>query len=202
MFTDANTATKKLGEACSLTRDCQPVSEGAIACADQIPAGSTGGLRYCQQQLKGKAGDGPCSGTVIGTLTALEIDFRYQADPLPTAYLCYIKDGLACSSETKKCERLSLLGEACTSVRCQTGLRCANGTCVTPAPLGADCTASNALCDDQTYCDEATQKCAPDLPTGAACTFSSQCVTDICAAGMCAPTARESQDQFACQAAP
>lgn len=185
VFKTATSGTRKPGETCNEDSECAPSTEGKVDCRSVFVASAT--IKKCQVQVAGKAGDGPCLGTVDGNLTSY--NSSGDTDVLPRGYLCDVKDGLRCDSTTDKCVAIAKTGEACASTgsySCTKDAYCDGKLCVTKKAAGAACDTFSDQCAEGTYCDSTTKACTTSLPVGAKCTSSSQCVTRSCSNGACA----------------
>lgn len=171
------------GGDCKQTSDCAPSTEGKVDCM----FGSSGGasIKKCQVQIKGKAGDSPCVGTVDANLTS----YSSSSDVPPRGYLCNIADGLYCSSSTKQCTQQSPVGGACTSsfgYECVADSYCdfTSKTCVARIPTGGACTSGESCVGDD-YCDSTTKTCTAKLADGSACTDGLKCASGSCVNSKC-----------------
>jgi hypothetical protein len=184
--------TKAPGETCDGDDDCAPSSEGKVDCASSFSGSAQ--VRKCQVQVRGKAGDKPCIGSVEGSTTYSNLG----GDDLPAkGFLCYDQDGLRCDSVSDTCVAYKLVGEACTSngfardcvatAYCDVALR----KCAARKPAGAACgdgaSSAQVECAAGNYCP-AGGTCAAQAAQGAACTADKQCLTDSCVNGMCRPS--------------
>jgi hypothetical protein len=184
--------TKAPGETCDADDDCAPSSEGKVDCASTFAG--TAQVRKCQVQVRGKAGDKPCIGSVEGGST-----FLSSNDDLPAkGFLCYAEDGLHCDSTSNACIAYKAVGEACTGSGfdrdCVASAYCdfAQKKCVARKPVGAACSDGAAFsqveCAAGNYC-LAAGTCAVQASEGAACTTDNQCLTDSCVNSVCRPSA-------------
>jgi len=139
----ALTGSKKAGEACTADAECAPSFEGVVACNG-----------VCQVTKRGKDGDGPCVATMDG-----QVETRLDGDATgPDAFVCFLRDELACDPGSKKC--------------------------VKPSAVGGEC-ADSATCVRAAHCDSATKKCATRKANGNSCKegeCQGQCVDGFCEA--------------------
>jgi hypothetical protein len=183
--------TKAPGETCDQDDDCAPSSEGKVDCATSFAG--TAQVRKCQVQVRGKAGDKPCIGSVEGGSTLSNGGFD---DPPSKGFLCYDQDGLHCDSTSDACVAYKAVGESCTSSGfardCVAGAYCdqTQKTCLARKPVGATCSegafSSQSECAAGNYC-LAAGTCAAQAALGAACTMDKQCQTDTCVNSTCRP---------------
>jgi hypothetical protein len=183
--------SKKPGETCESDTDCAASSEGKVDCASSFSG--TAQVRKCQVQVRGKAGDQPCVGTVEGSSTFSNV----ALDDVPAkGYLCHDKDGLRCDSKSNSCVAYKAVGEACTSNGfdrdCVSAAYCdtVQKKCAERKVAGAACTDSGSFsqheCTMGNYCSEA-KTCMAQAAEGGACTSDTQCVSKDCVNNKCGP---------------
>lgn len=183
--------SKQPGETCDVDSDCAASSEGKAQCASSF--GGSAQIRKCQIQVRGKAGDNPCVGTVEGSNTFSNVSL----DGVPAkGYLCYDKDNLRCDTTSNSCVAYKAVGEACSGngfLRdCIASAYCDNGQkkCVAHKAAGAACgdaaSSSQYECIEGNYCSMANQ-CAAQTTDGGACTSDQQCRSNDCVNSMCRP---------------
>lgn len=199
VFNAGSTGTKKPGETCESDDDCAPSAEGQVECRSVFTSGAT--IKKCQLQIVGKAGDGPCLGTVDGNMTSY--NSSGDTDVQPRGYLCNVASGLRCDGTTDKCTAIPKLGEACTSsgsYSCTKDAYCDSTAkqCVARKTAGATCDGFSEQCADGTYCDNATKKCTTSLAIGAPCTSSMQCASKSCVNSACAAPGGSLTTAFLC----
>jgi hypothetical protein len=185
VFGETGGGSKQPGEACTDDDECARSSEGKVECQTAF-AGSTQ-IRKCQVQIKGKAGDMPCVGTVDGNTTFLNTG----SDVAPRGYLCNLADGLRCDTATDACVALKAVGEACTgssSSECVLTAYCdsVQRKCAERKPAGGMCmqSFSRPQCGEGLYCSTA-MTCSAQAADGAACTGDDQCRSDSCVNSKC-----------------
>jgi hypothetical protein len=175
--------TRKPGETCSDDSDCAPSTEGKVDCRASFGTGSE--VRKCQLQIRGKAGDTPCLGTVDGNATTYA--GGSTSDIPARGYLCYVADGVRCDTSTGGCVAFKAIGEACggSSTDCVNSAYCdvAQRLCVARKAIGSACTSSQQ-CVAGSTCDT-TRTCVGQLADGAACTQSARCASGRCVNGTC-----------------
>jgi hypothetical protein len=174
--------SKRPGEACVTSADCAASADGEVECR-QDPAG-----RWCELQLRGKEGDGPCIGTVLPR--------EMVATPEPAgtrparAFLCYHDDDLQCDQAAgSRCARPKPTGASCDSdAECGKDAYCRiyEFACRPLKPIGASCN-PEVSCVEGAYCPLTTHICTAWLPAGAACSSDEQCHSHQCEHGSCAP---------------
>jgi hypothetical protein len=193
VFMQSGSGAKGPGQPCSLDQDCAAPAGGRATCYihGTIVDGGTASSGSCVQLTSGTAGQGPCLGTVDGSIT--EYSWNGPSAPPGQAFLCNIADGVSCSGTTQKCTALAGTGQPCTqdvdcvgADYCNYGSTGAMPTCAQRLALGASCAgvASNA-CQSTAYCDPGGQTCKPVLSDGSSCTFDQECQNGSCLNGTC-----------------
>jgi hypothetical protein len=180
--------SKKPGETCESDSDCAASSEGKVDCATAFSGSAQ--IRKCQVQVRGKAGDQPCVGTVEGNTTFSS----GSGDDVPAkGYLCYDKDGLRCDSKTNSCLAYKAVGEACISNGdCVSTTYCdsVQDKCAERKAVGAACSetgfSSDRECVVGNYCSTA-KTCMALIAEGGACTSGVQCLSGDCVNSKCGP---------------
>ncbi|MEO7113697.1 MAG: hypothetical protein ABI183_24880 [Polyangiaceae bacterium] len=178
------------GGKCSGDSDCAAAPSGdSVACHDYYNFTTSTDTRICQVETHGKAGDGPCLGTVKTSNGATETDYQDQADagmPSQGVY-CFVSEGVTCDPQTYTCLALGQVGDPCTAEQCAPGANCntSTDTCITAKATGSACTTTTE-CAAGDYCDTTgTNTCTVQLNSGAACTTSPQCSSGSCSNGKC-----------------
>ena len=182
------------GGACSQDGDCATGSGGKATCFETSTFGDGGTTttKTCVQLTAGKAGDGPCIGTIEPSFTVYS--WNGQGPPPAQAFTCALADGVTCSDSTQTCAALANVGDPCSgSTDCVSTAYCAFGsgtsgsTCAARLADGASCASASSGCQTTSYCDSSSQTCKPYLAPGAACTADAQCqygcVNQACANG-------------------
>ncbi|HUB05593.1 MAG TPA: hypothetical protein VMB50_01255 [Myxococcales bacterium] len=84
------------------------------------------------------------------------------------------------------CAALPGLRQPCAAGECAAGLYCGAGDagCETLPGLNESCTSPGLLCHSPYVCN-ASDLCVAQLPGGASCTQSSDCLSDDCSGGVC-----------------
>jgi hypothetical protein len=176
--------TTQPGGTCQNTSECAPSSQGKVECASVYRNNVE--IRKCQVQIQGKAGDGPCVGTVDGNVTSFS---GSQDDVAPTGYLCNVADGLSCDYKTLKCTPLADVGAHCAgSSTCVKTAYCdfSSSTCLAKKALGMACTSSSSNeCADGAYCDTTQKLCTALIADGSPCTASNACSSGRCVNNVC-----------------
>jgi hypothetical protein len=189
VFSSAS-GTVQGGQPCMQDSDCAKAPGGGAFCFGQFTAadGGSAETQTCVQTMTGKAGDGPCVGTVQGQGTL----YSWSAPtPLPAqGFLCANADGLTCDGTTQKCVALSGAGEVCSlDAECLPGDYCAfnttAGQCAARLADGASCASAEDGCLTTSYCDGGTTTCKPQLATGSACATDQQCASGQCVNQVC-----------------
>jgi hypothetical protein len=184
VFTSAGTLAA--GQACKASTDCAAPPDGRVECASSYAGGTE--RRHCQVQLAGKAGDGPCVGTVAAG-RRIWVGLDHPEVPAQ-AYLCAVSDDLYCDRGVRQCVRIKKPGEACgdSPHECEEGSHCdgASRTCARRQPVGAACT-GHAMCVAGAYCGS-SRTCAARLADGRPCAQSEACASGRCLNGTCEPT--------------
>jgi hypothetical protein len=192
--------SKAPGEDCRIATDCAAAEDGEVVCrgglpppgAPPPPTGPPPGPianPWCEDQVRGKEGDGPCVGTVLdrGIVQNPEGPGVRPA----RAYLCYRADNLQCDAQAgSRCQKPKPAGALCRSdAECGKDAYCRAivFTCRTLIPVGSPCN-SEVACVDQAYCPLDTRTCTAWLAAGEACTSDGQCRSKVCEGGRCAPT--------------
>jgi hypothetical protein len=158
-----------------------PPGEIAEAFCANTPDGdghslSIGDKLQCVALYRGKEGD-PC----IGTRLPGKNEWVGTTAPARVA-MCFLDDGLFCSSTQKTCTKRALLGAYCEP----------------PAS-----TAGTLSCVDGAYCSIRTQKCETKKPLGATCGDNAGVsVTDECLAGDSCLDPYDGTGNFRCAATP
>jgi hypothetical protein len=174
--------TRRPGETCAGSADCAGSPDGEVECRQGSGAG------WCELQVRGKEGDGPCIGTVLARQMVA------AAEPAGTrpgkAFLCYHADDLQCDvSAGSRCARPRAAGATCqTDADCGKDAYCRayEFVCRALKPLGASCN-PEVSCVDEGYCPLITHTCTAWLAAGSACTTSEQCHSERCEDGICGP---------------
>ncbi len=202
VFKTGGTGTKKPGETCSEDDECATSTEGTVECRSEFTSGGAT-IKKCQLQIVGKAGDGPCLGTVDGNMTSYNSSSG-TTDVVARGYMCNVADGLRCDSATSKCVAIAKLGEACAgfgSYLCTKDAYCDSTAkvCTARKAAGSACDSfSSNQCAEGTYCDTTAKVCTTSLPIGAKCTSGSQCVTNSCVNSACAKSGGDLTSAFLC----
>jgi hypothetical protein len=176
--------TKKPGEACTQAFDCAPSSKGPVRCFSANVA--SGPTQTCLVERVGQAGDHPCVGTKLGSLT---VTTWYSSDGPgpPEGFICDRGGGLGCSP-SRSCTALTAVGSACTdSSACAVGAFCNPMAlkCEVRGGAGAACNSSDG-CTDAFYCDFGKSQCVARAAVGADCGGAVQCTSDAtCTDGAC-----------------
>jgi hypothetical protein len=191
VFQNGSSGTKKPGETCDTSSDCQASSEGDVSCAFSSTGSSGTYTGTCQIRATGKEGDSPC------VATAKSADDSYASygltPPAYKGYVCYLTDGLYCDNPGKgTCTKTKAIGDACSSFygdECGLGGYCDTATtssvCKARLADGSACSSYSSSCQPTSTCDTATQKCKALLADGSACTSGSQCQSSYCANNVC-----------------
>jgi hypothetical protein len=174
--------SKRPGEPCTSSADCAASPDGEVECRE----GSAG--RWCEVQLRGKEGDGPCIGTVLPRQIVATLE---PAGSTPArAFLCYHADDLQCDQAAgSRCVRPKPTGAPCeTDAECGKDAYCRTYefACRPLKPIGASCN-PEVSCVDDAYCPLTTHTCTAWLPAGATCCTDEQCHSHQCEHGSCAP---------------
>lgn len=207
------TAFPATGTACSVKVPCGPsdvCDPTSSKCVARLPAGAGCAATYfCARGLSCAQGKCASPGSV-GTSCGLNTDctsgtFCDQATkkcaaqlaegaPCTAAGMC--GDGLACAGlavggGSGTCRPWLDAGKACTpgAFGCPQDMTCDNTgkVCKGAGALGEMCT--NGSCAADLYCNAATQKCAPLVGYGGACTGQGMS-ENPCAVGECEPTTK------------
>jgi hypothetical protein len=180
--------TSAPGTPCQKSEECAPQAAGKVTCASIYRNNAE--IRKCQVQIQGKAGDGPCVGTVNGNVTMSS--GGSATDVAPTGYLCNVADGLTCDFNSQKCTPLAAVGQPCnSSSSCVNTAYCdfsspTPHSCVARKPAGSVCGTTSNECETGTYCDSVHKLCTTLTPDGGSCTASSACASSRCVNGVCA----------------
>ena len=171
--------SKKPGEPCNTSLDCQASSDGTVTCDHWSSSGGDGGTSsgtLCQVR-KTPVGGEPCGGSTGGGAPPSVVgDCGYGAS-----------DTFMCDYQTNTCQPRKAVGQSCTgSDTCVTTAYCAAGKCAPRLDVGAACQPYDGSCNAQTRCDSASKTCQPKLADGAACTQSSDCAGGRCSSNKCA----------------
>jgi Dickkopf N-terminal cysteine-rich region len=183
------------GGKCNTAADCAGAPTGdTVVC--QFPpiivSNSDGGNaeETCVVQVHGKAGDGPCAGTVEpvtgGTSTSFNNNFDAGASSGPEVF-CFVSDGVSCSQTSSQCVALAQIGDSCQGgAQCVSGSHCdfTSEKCAANAATGDACQLDSD-CTTGDYCDTTAKTCAARAATGAACTTGNQCTSEDCSNGKC-----------------
>jgi hypothetical protein len=174
---------------------CAPSTRGDVSCT--FDTGVSPFALRCQEEIPGgKAGDGPCVGTVPaqGGLASSSTQF------VPSGYTCAVADGVYCDSTANQCAALIQPGQPCSDadvLACATNY-CLNNICTARAAIGDSCTGL-ALCVDGATCDT-TGVCAAKKHPGAACASSDECLIGDCTNAICMPPWDASSLGYLCAA--
>jgi hypothetical protein len=196
---DRHPGTTPPGGDCRIATDCAAASDGEVVCRGGLPPPGAPGPPpgpppgtianpWCEDQVRGKEGDGPCLGTVLdrGMVPNPEAPGVRPA----RAYLCYRQDNLQCDATAgSRCEKPRAPGDPCrTDAECGKDAYCRAivFTCRVLIPVGSPCN-SEVACVNQAYCPLDTRTCTAWLGAGAACTSDGQCRSKVCEGGRCAP---------------
>ena len=176
----ACTARKAQGQPCGRDRECQ---DGTLYCAGGACTPRVGMGAPCATHAGCGAGTW-CDGN-SGTCQAV----------VPVKSACttdaQCATGLYCAAIGARCAPRHDLGVSCQQGArpCKDGLRCANfGVCRQVRHLGETCDPAADRCDDDTFCANGTRTCEAlirNLPGGAMCAFGPECVSGVCANGVC-----------------
>lgn len=186
VYATANSGTVQPGGACKDDEDCAASPEGKVDCTSSFTSSSES--RFCQVQIPGKDGDGPCIGTKDGNVTS----FSGSSSEKPSrGYICNVEGGVRCDSKTGKCSKIGDVGAPCdgSSNACVKTAYCdATQKCAPRVAVGAPCGTngvSSQACVSTAYCDTTSKACATAAADGAPCTRGEQCVSDRCLNGKC-----------------
>jgi len=170
--------TVALGDSCTDSRQCAPVSGGTATCADSV----------CTAGPPPPTIDGPhatlgahCDGTCRPTNCSWS-----GSNPLPA--LCWTDDGVYCSV-IGICVATPAVGEPCV-VYCGKDAHCAdNGLCAPNLTTGPCQT--NDDCLSQAYCyrpnSAVSGQCTLLKENGIVCTSAKECASGQCLSGTCRP---------------
>ncbi len=184
VFKTDSTATKNPGEACNNDSDCIASAEGSVECYSSFTGSAE--TKTCLLKIVGKAGDGPCVGTIDGDSTTSSFSDKVPAK----GYTCNKKDNLHCGSTSQKCDLYAEVGEKCTfSGDCVASAYCnVMGACADRVAVGGDCTSSSEACSTDSHCDTTSKKCVARVADGTACASSSECLSGSSCVNMkCSP---------------
>jgi hypothetical protein len=181
--------TVQPGGKCTTDSDCAAAPSGdVITCRTYFSNNAQ--TQICQVETHGKAGDGPCLGTIKTVSGATDTSFNDQPDggmPSQGVY-CFNDDGVACDATTSTCVALGQIGDSsCLANGCVSGAHCDDTTdkCVASAATGSACTQTTD-CITGNYCNTSGgNTCTAQLNTNAPCTTSDQCVSGSCSNGKC-----------------
>jgi hypothetical protein len=174
------TGTVAPGAACAVTNDCAPSPEGSVDCFHPNTTS------FCQVQIRGHAGDGPCVWTAdVGSFSGS--GFTAQ-DGIARGYLCYLADGLFCDLGTGCAARRGPGGACLGNESCADTAFCdytlAGGTCVARKPADARCVGEDE-CAKGYYCKSSAGTCSPKLPERAVCATGAECLSALCDNSAC-----------------
>jgi hypothetical protein len=180
-FGSGSGGTNAPGAECASDSECASSTEGKVSCAF-----ASGGKRFCQVQIDGKAGDTPCLGTRDGSITSFEGSSGDPASPPSRGFICDVEDGVRCDGTSHTCVALVAEGSPCAgSNGCVATAYCDGQTCVKRLAAGADCSHQSSACERGAVCDPNTQQCKALADDGEACSTGNQCASHICASGKC-----------------
>ncbi|MEO8876821.1 MAG: hypothetical protein ABI461_14605, partial [Polyangiaceae bacterium] len=116
------------GGACKSDSDCAAAPAGSdVKCRDYYDFDTKADTEICQVETHGKAGDGPCLGTVTtqsgSTVTSYNDGGDGGTHP-STGVVCFVSEGFTCESASDKCVALAQVGDDCSSAQCVTGSHC------------------------------------------------------------------------------
>ncbi len=179
------------GAKCSTASDCAAGPTGStVVCNFPLNSAGTSAQEICTVQVHGKAGDGPCFGTVTATPSSTVTTYNDSADAgagtAPEVY-CFIADGVSCDSTSSLCVALAQVGDSCAgTTQCVTTAHCDLTTqkCAANVATGGACVSSSD-CISGDYCDGSSSTCAVQGGQGAACTSGDQCSSDDCESSKC-----------------
>lgn len=187
-FPSKTAGTVQPGGTCTGDTDCIASGSGDTAVCTFAQAG--GSAQICVDEKHGKAGDGPCFGTVSTasggiTTTQYNTGATTGAGTAPEIF-CFVADGVSCDQTSSTCTALAQIGDACTNTQCVAGAHCqfTNETCVANLAAGATCS-QDSDCITGNYCSTGGKVCTAQGGTGAACAGSSQCTSSNCNNGSC-----------------
>ena len=169
--------TKKPGETCNTSTDCQAPAEGTVTCDHWSSSGGDAGPMsgsLCQVRTTPKGGE-TCGSSSSG------------APPSTVAACDYGQsDTFMCDYQSHTCVPRGEIGASCTSSDgCVTTAYCSMQKCVAKVGIGGACTSFGSECDATSRCDAVTKMCAAKLADGAACTTSTDCTGNQCSSGKC-----------------
>ncbi len=168
------------GDSCASGRECAPVTDGENRCVNP-----GGGPAWCQIQIRGKAGDGPCVATIGDPVSVWPDDPPGQRTL--RGYLCHESDGLYCDPTERHCLGKKPLGERCLGTEeCEATAFCdiSAHACLARKAIGAACQPWQ-VCIPPASCNNATSTCAVAGPAGASCTRGEDCRSATCNGGKC-----------------
>jgi hypothetical protein len=187
------------GESCASYGDCAAAPGGEVVCRGGPPPPGAPpppgmpppgmpppGQPWCELQVRGHEGDGPCAGTVLER-SIIQNPERPGVRPAK-AYLCYREDDLHCDAGAR-CVRALPAGASCQSdAECGKSAYCRSivFACRPFIAVGAPCN-SEVACIDGAYCPLDTRTCTAWLPAGAPCSSDAQCRSRVCEDQRCAP---------------
>jgi hypothetical protein len=137
------------GAACADSAECADIRGSEATCAyDDITV--SGSCRPLVEAARGRAGD-ECSSTCSGIGCG-------GFDSPGGGAICYVEDGLVCSSASFTCAAAPGLGEPCNDFYCKVGAYCSitESVCLATKPNGQSCE----------YDDECTGGACTDLVCG------------------------------------
>lgn len=185
----SSSGTVAAGGNCNTSSDCAAGPAGSTVVCN-FPPSTTSSQTVCTVETHGKAGDGPCFGTVTAingdtsTSNNLNVDAGSGTGP---EIFCFVADGVTCDQTTSQCAALAQIGSACTdSGGCVGGAHCdfASETCAANVATGSACE-EDSDCVTGDYCDTTAKTCAAQEAQGAACTTGSQCTSGNCSSSTC-----------------
>jgi hypothetical protein len=184
----SGTGSAAPGANCNTASDCAAGPTGSTVVCQFPPNNFTSTAhQVCIVETHGKAGDGPCFGTVTtsnGTTTTnnnVNADAGAGTDP---EIFCFAADGVTCDQTTSTCAALVAIGSSCAgNLQCVAGAHCDFTTenCTANAATGSPCT-GDSDCVSGDYC---ATTCTAQGAEGAACTSFNQCASGSCVNSKC-----------------
>jgi hypothetical protein len=184
----STTGSAAAGAKCNTASDCAAGPSGSTVVCQFPPISSgTTAQTVCIVETHGKAGDGPCFGTVTvsggNTTTDNNINADAGAGTDPEIF-CFAADGVTCDQTTSTCTALVAIGASCQgNLQCVAGAHCdfTTESCTANAATGDACK-SDSDCVSGDYC---ATTCTAQGAVGAACTSFNQCASGSCVNSKC-----------------